>query len=115
MHTTELYFEAHITIEPVFGIYLTEIKEISSKFHFRVADLLMKKRPEDTETRSKHDTFMTTRHVDWGTIKTRTEKCVIALREKGFVVWRYKIENTLLDSKFKDELGLLPGLLIDVE
>ena len=41
-------------------------------------------------------------------IKLRTCNLVRALREKGFTVWRYKVEDTLVDSKHGgDAWGLL--------
>lgn len=100
-HTTELYFESHITIEPVFDDDLDLVKIIAQAHGFRVADLLLKKRAEDTAERSAYDTFCTTRDKNYKSIERNTLDCVHVLSEYGYKVWRYKIENTLLDVRTK--------------
>lgn len=99
--TTELYFEAHITIEPVFGGELEFLAEIVSRNGFRVADLLMKKRKGDTPERSQYDTFCTARSKTYSDIYARSRACVAELRFYGYGVWRMKIENTLLDEHYE--------------
>ncbi len=99
--TTQLYFESHITVEPVFDERLEELKEIVGRSGFRVADLLMKKRQKDSAERSQFDTFCTARSKDWLDIVTATTTTVFVLQAEGFDVWRYKIENTLLDERLK--------------
>lgn len=101
MFHTDLYFESHITIEPVFGEKLEDLKEIVSQYSFKVAELLMSKRKEDTPERSRFDTFCTLRGSNWKEIEANTIKCVDLLTVSGFKVWRYKIENTLLDVRMR--------------
>jgi len=101
------YYESHITIEPVFDERLQKAKDIADLFGFKVAALLMKKREEDTETRSKYDTFMTGHGTELSFITARTKFCIEMLKERGFTVWRYKIEDTVMDSRIDDVLGLL--------
>jgi hypothetical protein len=105
--TSALYYEAHVTIEPVFDARLAEAKAIAEPFQFRVADLLMKKREADTEERSKHDTFMTGHGKRYDDIEGRLVGLIQALDQGGFKVWRYKIEDTILDSRIDDRLDLL--------
>lgn len=94
-HTTELYFETHITIDPVEDDNQeTELKRLVQFFGFRVAELYMKK-----GGRSRLDSFMTTRGTDYSDVHLRTLMCVNALRDAGYKVRRYKIENTLLDVR----------------
>lgn len=104
---TDLYFECHITIEPVIGPGLFFIKNLASEHNFRVADLLMQKRPHDTPERSKFDTFMTGHSKDYRDIELRMKRLVKALQSAGYKVWRYKIENTIIDSRSEDKLGIL--------
>ena len=131
---TQLYFESHVTIEPVFeyddiecnncGLCLIErdhaksncpgptsdidkVKQISREYGFKVADLLMQKRAEDSAERSRHDTFTTGRSKSYEDIHTRMVGLIKALQKAGFKVWRYKIEDTVLDSKMGDLLRLL--------
>ncbi len=105
--TTRLYFEAHVTVEPVFDGRLQELAEIAFEHRFKVADLLMQKRKVDSPDRSRFDTFCTSRSKDFEDIKTRTGQLVFDLQDKGFAVWRYKIEDTLVDSNASDEWGWL--------
>jgi hypothetical protein len=104
---SKLYYEAHITIEPVFDERRDRAAMIASIFDFRLADLLMKKREADTEERSSKDTFMTGHSKSRKDIEERTKLAVTALLGEGFKVWRYKIEDTLLDSRTHDFWGLL--------
>lgn len=101
------YYEAHVTIEPVFGEDLRIVASLTKNHKFKVADLLMQKRKEDTPDRSKFDTFATGHGKDYDDLKSRVIGLVEELKEYGYKVWRYKIEDTLLDSKFEDELEIL--------
>lgn len=121
------YFEAHVTIEPVFDddeprylladVDLSDgtpsdldvLKSVAREFKFKVADLLMQKRKRGTQERSKDDTFCTGRSKDLEDLKDRTAGLVRRLTEFGYEVWRYKIEDTILDSKINDEMGLGVG------
>jgi len=104
---TKYYYESHITIEPVFDAALENAKRLAQTKAFRVADLLMKKRAEDTPQRSAYDTFMTGHSVNREDIMTRTKELVLLLQEAGVKVWRYKVEETLCDSRNEDVFGLL--------
>lgn len=99
--TTDLYFECHITVEPVFGERLDHLKNIVSKYDFRVAELLMKKRSSDTEFRSCYDTFCTGTSTLYDVLLARTQGVINELEAEKFQIWRYKIENTLLDVHIK--------------
>lgn len=105
--TPILYYEAHITIEPVFDERLIHAAALAQTHTFRVADLLMQKRKEDTAERSKHDTFMTGRHISYAVLLERMQNLVIDLQQQQYKVWRYKIEATVIDSKHGDALLLL--------
>lgn len=101
------YYEAHITLEPVFGDSLRELKDVCTVYNFRVADLLMKKELEDAPELSRTDTFTTGRSDNLKELISRTEELVKDLIARRYDVWRYKIESTVIDSKFEDKLGLL--------
>ncbi len=104
---SKLYYEAHVTIEPVFDERLELFRRIAQAHHFRVAELLMKKRSDDTEDRSSKDSFCTSHSKYFEVIKSNTISMVNNLKDMGFKVWRYKIEDTILDSRSHDELNLL--------
>jgi len=101
------YYEVHVTIEPVFDDKLEQARLIAEKYKFRVANLLMKKREKDTEERSAKDTFMTGHGKLYRDVATRVIGLVKELHAEGFKVWRYKIEDTMIDSRITDELDLL--------
>lgn len=101
------YLECHVTIEPVFDEKLERVKEIARLYKFKVADLLMKKRKEDSETRSKNDTFCTGHSKNIDDIMDRVQKLISHLKQEGFQVWRAKIEDTLVDTKLDDIHGWL--------
>ncbi len=96
------YYEAHVTVEPIFGRNFEKFKNICAEFGFHVATLLMQKRRKDTPKRSQHDSFCTGRGISYTDIETRMLRLVVKLQSAGFKVWRYKIESTLLDSRHDD-------------
>lgn len=102
VYTTDLYFECHITIEPVFDDRLELFHSISKRHGFHVAELLMQKRFRDIPQRSKLDSFATGRSKDYNDLFARMEELIGSLQVNEFEVWRYKIENTLIDSKYGD-------------
>lgn len=107
MTNARLYYEAHVTIEPVFDVRLNALKSIAREHGFRVADLFMKKREADSETRSKHDTFMTGHGKNLEDLQHRMSLMIRSAQSAGFQVWRYKIEDAVMDSRHADELVLL--------
>lgn len=102
-----LYYECHITIEPLFDEQLEQVKELVIPYKFKVAELLMKKRSEDTEERSQYDTFMTSHSQHYAELEERMIQLIFTLQGNGITVWRYKIEDVVLDSKINDMLGVL--------
>jgi hypothetical protein len=103
----KLYFEAHVTIEPVFDECRAKANGLALLYGFKLAHLLMQKRSKDTPERSQHDTFMTGHSKGFTDIKSRLIQLVTALQNEGFKVWRYKIEDTIVDSRTQDEYNLL--------
>jgi len=101
-----LYLEAHVTIEPVFDELRESAGLIAKSYNFKLAHLLMKKQRKETEQRSDKDTFMTGHDTNYRNLACRTIGLVRDLREAGFKVWRYKIENTICDSRNNNIFGL---------
>ncbi len=100
--TSRHYYESHVTIEPVFDDRLQILGTIAGEFGFHVAKLLMQNRPADTPQRSQNDAFCTARGISCSDLKDRTVEFVQRLQGAGFTVWRYKIESTLMDSRYDD-------------
>lgn len=105
------YYEAHITIDPVFDTRRELAGAIAAVQGYRLAELIMRKQEADVEHPAQDDTFLTSRSGDLEDLRKRTIKCVIVLQLNDFTVRRYKIEDTLLDSRESDEFGILtkPG------
>jgi hypothetical protein len=96
------YYEAHVTIEPVFEERLEAFKEICASANFKVAKLLMQKKPNEAPETSKKDSFCTGHDKDGQTLMRRMEHVVKYLREAKFEVLRYKIEAVVFDSRSGD-------------
>ena len=107
MDLTKLYYECHITIEPVFDDRLDKLTEIVKEFGFKPANLLMQKRKEDTPERSKYDTFCTGHGKIYVELANRMLDCIEELKKHEYKVWRYKIEDTICDSKHEDIFGAI--------
>lgn len=92
-------YEAHVTIEPVFGSRFDLFERVCKYFQFKPAELLLQKSREDTPERSSKDSFCTGHGTDYGQLLCRVELLVHSLKVEGFQVWRYKIEGILLDVR----------------
>jgi len=101
------YYEAHVTVEPVFEDRFQAYVEACAKHRFRPAKFFMQKRKSDTQERSKDDAFCTGRGIAYVELLDRTLRLVAGLTAAGFKVWRYKIESTLIDSRYDDSPLLL--------
>lgn len=100
-----LYYECHITTDPEFT-KLSKILEIARIYHFKMADLLMVKNDGSEEQHVK-DMFFTTRTNTYKQAEDRVKEFCRIMRVMKVGVRRYKIEDTLLDSKQGDPLNLI--------
>lgn len=101
------YYEAHVTIEPVYEDRFQDYLKACGAHKFRPAKFFMQKRKADTQERSKDDAFCTGRGIAYAELRERTLRLVAGLTAAGFKVWRYKIESTLIDSRYDDSPLLL--------
>ena len=102
-----LYYECHVTIEPIFDDLLDQAKQLALDNNFKIANLLMQKRKEDTPERSIYDTFMTGHSQNYEQLEHRMISLIADLHKNNFKVWRYKIESIIIDSRINDSLNLL--------
>ncbi len=102
----KLDYEAHVTIEPVEGPALENFEMIAKRHGFRVANLVKVTDRKITNERSNRDSFATGWGRDKDEITHRTYALEYDLRRAGLNVWRYKIEQTLLDVDYR---GVLPS------
>ncbi len=98
------YFESHVTLEPFLDDKTKEgsFNHICARHGFRPAGLFLQKRKDDTPERSRFDAFCTSRDTSYSPLWERTVHLLDSLREQGFMVWRYKIESVVLDSRYDD-------------
>jgi len=94
-----LYYESHITIEPVFDERLGLFEELCKKHNFKSAKLLMQKDRTETPERSNKDTFATGHGKDVETLKEQMLNLITDLDKNRFKIWRFKIEGVLVDIK----------------
>lgn len=95
---SQLYFECHVTLEPVVGDRLALLERLSHVRGFRVATFLMQK------DESTPDAFTSSRSRNYTDILTRMMLLIHNCADVGLIVKRYKIENTILDSKFEGDI-----------
>lgn len=93
-----IYYECHVTIEPVDAARLGLLKGAAAGWGFRVADLLMQN-AGGGYTRSDKDSFCTSRDRDYGAMEHRMNRFAVTLGELGFRVWRKKIEAVVYDER----------------
>lgn len=105
MTAAKLYYESHVTIDPPEDSQIALLTSLVQLENFRLAKLFMRKGGVDEA--HVDDAFMTGHGKELSDIRARTIALVNRLHENGFVVRRYKIEDTVLDSRFDDELELL--------
>lgn len=100
---SDLYYECHVTVDPEFAKkHLELFAKISDMYNFRISSFLM------FVDHGEPKAFTTARGTDMTDIQTRMESLCKALKVNGFKVLRYKIEDTLLDSRHQgDTMELL--------
>lgn len=94
-------YEAHITIEPVFGDRFDTFEALSSLYKFKPAELLLQKTRTETPFRSNKDSFCTGHSKTYEDLYARMSDLVSVLKGRGFSVWRAKIEGILFDQKYE--------------
>ena len=102
MTEARLYFEAHITVDrPEFtgDLYWDRFKRIGEKFDWKCSKF------DQDDVDGYHDKwFMSARDTDYEKLKSRMRTTIQTLTDFWFNVIRWKIEDTLLDSKYGDTL-----------
>lgn len=67
----------------------------------------MQKRENDTVERSKNDTFITGHSTFYHEIEERMRHLLTSLKLSKFKIWRYKIEQVVIDSRTSDDYNIL--------
>lgn len=104
MTTAKLYYEAHVTIDPPSPELESSVRLIAGLHRFKLANLFMRK----TGAEHTDDAFLTGHGTELDDITYRTRTLCLGLKRLGATVRRYKIEDTVLDSRSDgDPLGVL--------
>lgn len=102
---SRLYYEAHITIEPLTVEDTHWVDDLCLTFEFRRSTFEMHKEKVP-------NAFISARDPSFRSMVERVTEMVTQLQEGGLRVLRYKIEDTLLDSNRGD---VLPGATLLVK
>lgn len=92
-----IYYESHVTVEPVFGERLEDFKQIASFHGFKVAKLLMEK--DGDLIVSQRDSFCTGHSKHYLDIHNRMTSLCNELESKNFILKRYKVEAVVFDKR----------------
>jgi hypothetical protein len=93
---SKLYYEVHVTIYPPLISEVELLIKEAETYGFRMAKLF---KVSDGTGHNK-DAFFTTRGEEYSDVYSRMVVFIQRLGAMGFIVQRFKIEDTLLDSKF---------------
>lgn len=103
METAKIYYESHITIDPILDKESrVRIEEIAGAHGFKLAKFTMQKGDELPK-----DTFLTGHEKYLDPLIDKMSNAIAHLKSSGFRVKRYKIEDIVLDSRSSDTLKLL--------
>lgn len=100
-HTTALYFETHITLDPVDGEALKKVQELCTKYNMRISTLILRREDGSPGEQHKDDIFISGRYLYYNEAVDKVQAMVVAVQHLNIKVRRYKIENTLKDIKFQ--------------
>ncbi len=104
--TSAMYYESHVTVDPLTDFQRVRVKCLADVYNFRLAKLLLRKPTGDEEWRD--DAFLTAHSQSLRDIKFRTRQLCAHLMLIDIPVRRYKIEDTVLDSNTQDFFNILP-------
>jgi hypothetical protein len=99
MTEARLYFEAHITVDRPETNDWNLFKWIGLKYDWKCS-----KFDQDDVDGYHNKWFMSARDTDLETLKVRVKNTTLLLINGEFNVIRWKIEDTVLDSKYGDTL-----------
>ena len=103
MGQTSLYYECHVTVEPIeFEEPRALFDTICREFKFWTSEWILKK--------DGYHFFATSRSTGLAEMQHRMIALMEALISNGFKIWRYKIEDTVVDSKIDSGVFPLSGL-----
>ncbi len=99
------YYEAHINLGKMPHWLDDYLPTVLRMVGFETTDIVNNPQP-DLEQEDFYR-IITTKDINLNTLTIRINSTVKYLKSLGYPVQRYKIESTIIDSKYDDKLGLL--------
>lgn len=99
------YYEAHINLGNMDEVLEEGLMEVLNKINFKTTDIVTM--PYEGLEQEDFHTILTTKDSNLKVLTQRVKDSVNLLIGLGYKVNRYKIESTIVDSKYEDTLGLL--------
>lgn len=99
------YYEAHINLGDMTSFEEKALPMLLDVLGFKTTDIVNV--PIDGLEQEDFHTIITTKGENLAEITTRVRASVELLKLSGYKVNRYKIESTIIDSKYEDKWELL--------
>lgn len=99
------YYEAHISVLNEATVYPKRLKSVLDKIGFHLTDIVTV--PLEGLEQEEFDYILTSKGNKLKGFTEQVKNAVTMLKNSGYTVLRYKIESTILDSKYEDKLELL--------
>lgn len=99
------YYEAHVNLSAMSEKLEDGLMEVLTKIDFKITDIVTM--PYEGLEQEDFHTILTTKDSNLKILVDRVKDSVNLLIGLGYTVNRYKIESTILDSKYEDKLELL--------
>jgi 1,2-phenylacetyl-CoA epoxidase catalytic subunit len=99
------YYEAHINLDEMSEPQEEMLQEVLDKICFKTTDIVAL--PYENMEQEDFYKIVTTQDKNLKNLIQRVSDSVNLLMGLGYKVKRYKIESTVFDSKYEDQLNLL--------
>lgn len=99
------YYEAHVNLGEMNQELTDKLAAVLSQIDFKTTDIVSM--PYDGLETEDFTVIITTKDSNLKSLTKRINDSVLLLSGLGYNVQRYKIESTIIDSKYEDKLDLL--------
>lgn len=98
-------YEAHINLGQMEKELEDKLQKVLENINFKTTDIVAL--PYEGLEQEEFYKIITTKDSNLRAITSRVENSVSLLQYLGYNVQRYKIESTIIDSKYEDKLDLI--------
>lgn len=100
------YFEAHVNLGEMTKDEELALVHLLEEINFKTTDIV--NTPYEGLEQEEFHTILTTKDNNLQNLTKRIKDSCNLLIKQGYKVNRYKIESTVIDSKYEDKFNLLP-------